>query len=189
QIPPKLAEIICKSLEKDRDLRYQTAAELRGDFKRLRRDTSGRTSVAASPTSSITAAYPAADSSSQPSSSASAVPPPSPVTAAAPSSTSVLIGEVRRHKTGVIVALAFLLVVVGTGAWALWAQMHRPAERKAGQQMSIVRLTNSGKIEGAANISPDGKYVVYEMRDNGKSSLWLRQIATSSSVKLLPDSD
>ena len=38
-IPPKLEEIISKALEKDRELRCQTAAELRSDLKRLRRDT------------------------------------------------------------------------------------------------------------------------------------------------------
>ena len=37
-IPAKLEEVISKSLEKDRDLRYQTAAELRGDLKRIKRD-------------------------------------------------------------------------------------------------------------------------------------------------------
>ena len=38
-LPPKLEEIISKALEKDRDLRYQHASDLRSDLKRLKRDT------------------------------------------------------------------------------------------------------------------------------------------------------
>ena len=48
QLPVKLEEIISKTLEKDRDLRCQTAAELRGDLKRLKRDTESGRAVAQS---------------------------------------------------------------------------------------------------------------------------------------------
>ncbi len=37
KLPAKLEEVISKSLDKDRELRYQTAAELRGDLKRIKR--------------------------------------------------------------------------------------------------------------------------------------------------------
>jgi len=49
-IPPKLEEIINKSLEKDKRLRYQTASGPRADLQRLKRDLdSGRTTPAATP--------------------------------------------------------------------------------------------------------------------------------------------
>jgi hypothetical protein len=53
-LPPKLEEIINKALEKDRNLRYQHASEIRADLQRLKRDTdSGRS------TSAVTGAAPA----------------------------------------------------------------------------------------------------------------------------------
>jgi serine/threonine protein kinase/tetratricopeptide (TPR) repeat protein len=55
-LPPKLEEIITKALEKDCKLRYQNAADMRTDLKRLKRDTkSSRTAVAAPETISKSA--------------------------------------------------------------------------------------------------------------------------------------
>jgi len=63
EIPESIDVIILKALEKDRDLRYQSAAELRADFKRLKRDLdsgkrslSGRTASYVSPSPPTTAA-------------------------------------------------------------------------------------------------------------------------------------
>src|SRR6202022_4626322 len=61
-LPPKLEDIINKGLEKDRNLRYQHAADVRADLQRLKRDTDTERAVAAS-SGAVAAAH---DSGSRP---------------------------------------------------------------------------------------------------------------------------
>ncbi len=63
-VPPKLEEIINKALEKDRRLRHQSAADIRTDLQRLKRDSdSSRTTAATAQVESKPAAKPIADES------------------------------------------------------------------------------------------------------------------------------
>ncbi|HXY50886.1 MAG TPA: protein kinase [Terriglobales bacterium] len=61
-LPPKLEDIINKALEKDRNLRYQVAAEMRADLQRLKRDTSSSRSAVAAPEQPLAGAAQAPDS-------------------------------------------------------------------------------------------------------------------------------
>ena len=66
-LPVKLEDILNKALEKDRNLRYQHAADIRTDLQRLKRDTDSGRAVAASSSSLAAAAEPIPQPSALPS--------------------------------------------------------------------------------------------------------------------------
>jgi eukaryotic-like serine/threonine-protein kinase len=189
-LPVKLEDVINKALEKDRNLRYQHASDIRADLQRLQRDTSSnRIPIPAQAADAISSPTTQYSSTGKPSS-GSSIPVPTgrhpAVSSEAPrdaSSTSIILGEARRHK-GLLFGLAALLVLIAAVAFGFFARRQHVNPLNL-QELEITKLTQSGKAAGVA-ISPDGQYVVYVLRDGEKQSLMVRQVATGSDVQILP---
>jgi serine/threonine protein kinase/Tol biopolymer transport system component len=164
-VPVELEQIIHKAMEKDRELRYQSAAELRGDLKRLKRDTSSERTNAASGLGE-----PEAISVVRQSAVASS--------GTAPAATASSKATLSRPL--LYVALVVFAVLLFGG----YKFLTRPHNFDL-QNMQITRLTDSGKATRVA-ISPDGRYIVYVQAEGEEESLRVRNVATKSDVQVLP---
>ena len=187
-LPPRLEEVTNKALEKDRNLRYQQAAEMGTDLQRIKRDldSSGRvlpTSIDSPASSGASTGVPVASASagqlSGPAGSAADVSSPS-------SASSSAVAAAGRHKTATGAALLAGLLIAAAAVYGIYTLLRRPPAAPF-QNFSITQLTNTGKVQNAA-ISPDGRFLLSVQSDNGNESLWLRNIPTGSNTQVLPAS-
>jgi eukaryotic-like serine/threonine-protein kinase len=171
-VPQKLEEITSKCLEKDRNLRYQHASEMRADLQRLKRDyESGKAG------------------GGKPSETSASVLPPVPVDK--PPSASSLVSELaRRHRDTLVLAtfgICALLAGLGYALYQFGARHAQPV-RSTFETMKVTRLTSDGKSRVSV-ISPDGKYVVHAVTASGLQSLWTLQLASRSEVQIVPPAE
>src|ERR1700719_1100112 len=165
-LPAKLEELINNALEKEPNLRCQSAAEMRADLERLKRDTSSGRMAIPAPDSTA-----AADSASRRTASVQ------PATER-PATRKFLLPLIA----AVVLVAALLSALYWRGAF------HSGMAATAFQNPSISSLTSSGDVI-QARISPDARYLAYVSSQHGKFSLWVRQIAINSAVQIIPPSN
>ncbi len=193
ELPAEFEQILSKAMEKDRDLRYQNAADMRADLKRLKRDTSsgrihavsdsGRNLSAAGSGQSGSVAAVGTESGARVASGTSSA---SVVTSSSGAAATAAVAEKPAKSKLMPVAVVALLALVGAAVWAV-RHFGQPASRPF-EHFSIDQATNAGTATFAA-ISPDGKYLLMTKKENGQESLWLRNLPTNSDTQVVAPSE
>ncbi|MGA8072431.1 MAG: protein kinase, partial [Candidatus Acidiferrales bacterium] len=143
-IPPKLEDVINKALEKNRNLRYQHAADVRTDLQRLKRDTdSGRSAATSLPPLDMPDAAPALQESARRQSSAKLRTSAGSI-AVAPELISQPLPATQflRSRAGLAISGAAILLVVVAGYFVLRGRNARPAGSSQHRAVAVLYFNN-----------------------------------------------
>jgi Tol biopolymer transport system component len=94
-------------------------------------------------------------------------------------------GSAATWRFAFAAAVIIAIAAIGFSVYRFRETPASPAVAPAAQELKLSRLTSTGKASLAA-ISPDGKYVAHVVVESGQQSLWMRQVATTSNVQIVP---
>ena len=185
-LPVELERIINKALEKDRKMRYQHASDLCTDLQRLMRDSHSGSVI--SPVADLPEASAAGTgSSSRVSAAAEAPAAVRDSSAMHRSGSSTVVAVAKQHKLGLATISIIVLMLVAAAAYGIYAFLSGRGAT-AFENFAMTQVTDNGKTIAAA-ISPDAKYLLSVVEDNGKESVWLRNVPTNSDTQVIPPAD
>ena len=145
-LPPKLEDIINKALEKDRNLRYQHASDMRTDLQRLKRDTDSGRSAAVPAMPSPAAAdsnMPVAEPSVPAAGSARAAAPLSAATSVAQVTSSVSgLADVQKRRWWVLTTVAALVIAAVASWWVFRGRTAHPAGSQERKAIAVLYFSN-----------------------------------------------
>jgi serine/threonine protein kinase/Tol biopolymer transport system component len=159
-VPAELERIINRALDKDRELRYQHASDIRAELKRLKRDTdSGRISSSGSHAVQELGAEPTARS------------------------TPVVQPSVRlARKRYAVLAACVALLAAALAAYHFWPRPNPPSS-----PATITQISQWNKPMNEARLSPDGHAIAFASPVDGTAQVFLMLTSGGEPLQLTND--
>jgi serine/threonine protein kinase len=161
ELPLELDHILVKALEKDRELRYQTASDFRADLKRLKREMDSSPSHSGSSGRATQRKLAAAESASA-----------------------------RLWSTRAIILGATAVVALSLCGWLLattWFTRKTVAGPEWSRAKNVQLTTNEGS-EHFCSLAPDSKSFVYVSQETGNADIYLQRVGGKNPINLTKDS-
>ena len=183
-LPSGLGEIINKALEKDRDLRYQHAADMRADLKRLKRDTENRRTSVSSGAQAAEARDGLAPVDINPAASSGHPP-------VTPRAISVKVASRALGRPGRSAVLGSLLLVLAAIVLYLFVRIHpKPAHSQDGTLPSpdfqVTPVTNAPGNAIYPAFSPDGREIAFAWNGavQGRYDIYVQLLSAGKPLRL-----